>query len=96
MQRTVFIDGRFELRNSPDTIGIFDGENKKEDGAGELIPVVIINIIGPKTDKEAGLLALQELRDTQYITMSEYYRFLEIFLMAIRPDGSMRRNQPRD
>jgi hypothetical protein len=86
MGKIILINGRFELLNRPDRVDIFDIRNLKRDDAGRVNPVAAIPLEGPKSCLEAGKLALRKLRDSDYITQSEYYHFLDVFL-AVQPEA---------
>jgi hypothetical protein len=86
MGKIVLIDGRFELLNRPDRIDVFDIRNLQRDDTGRVRPVVSIPLDKPKTALEAGKLALQEIKDSGYLALSEYYHFLDLFL-AVQPEA---------
>jgi hypothetical protein len=86
MGKIVLIDGRFELLNRPDRIDIFDIRNLKRDESGRVNPVVSIPLDKPKTALDAGKLALQTIRDNHYLSISEYYHFLDV-LLAAQPEA---------
>jgi hypothetical protein len=54
MQNIVPINGRFELLNSPDRIDLFDVRNLKKDSDGRVIPLAVIPLDVPLTDRETG------------------------------------------
>lgn len=91
MQNIVLINGRFELLNSPDRIDLFDIKNMKKHGEGQVIPVAVIPLDTPLTEREAGKRALSWLVDSGYLTRSEFFQFKEIFLTAQPLDGTPKR-----
>jgi len=82
MGKVVLINGRFELLNRPDRVDIFDIRNLQRDETGRVNPVIVIPLDSPKSHLEAGKIALKKLQETKYLTLSEYYHFLDIFLTA--------------
>jgi hypothetical protein len=88
-QNIVLINGRFEFLTHPDKLEIFDMWNLEKDGARRVIPIHTVTLNARVKDKEAGKLALAALRDSKYITQSEYFSFLDIFLAAQTADGKL-------
>ena len=78
MRKLVLIDGRFELLNGPDRIAVFD---VKKDGNGE-DPVVLIGADAPKTDRDAGTLALETLANAGFLTPDEYSQYVNKYLAS--------------
>jgi hypothetical protein len=82
MGKVVLINGRFELLNRPDRVDIFDIRNLQRDDDGRVHPIIAVPLNSPKTPLEAGKLSLRKLLDGGYLTQSEYYHFLDMFLAA--------------
>lgn len=80
--RVVLIDGRFEFINNPDKLELFDIRSLKKDEDGRPMPVHVVKLDAPKDAREAGKIALAALRDADYLTRSEYFHFLDVFLAA--------------
>lgn len=91
MQKIVLINGRFELLNSDDKVEVYDVRNINKNDEGKAIPVEVVQVGSPLTDKNAGKLALTKLLEKNYISLSEYLTFLDIFLASL-VDGISYRN----
>lgn len=91
MQKIVLINGRFELLNSEDKVEVYDIRNLKKNNEGKVMPVEVVPVGSPLTDKDAGKLALTKLHEKNYISLSEYLTFLDIFLASL-VDGISYRN----